>query len=124
MNDFEIDTSHFSPMLTRELIKHTMAKILEEDCMANPNDPYDKVLLFADEDSPEAHEHLPESGSGFYLVRDEYSNPFCYRAYVWRGSYIWCEDSWEYVDSLQGYQRLDDVVDLWYMHGGFTDEEG
>lgn len=115
MNDFEIDTSHFSPIFTREIFKEIITKVLEKDCISNPDNPYEKVLLFADEDSIEVYDDLPEDGSGFYLIRDEHSNPFCYRAYIWSG------DSWEYVDSLQGYQRLDDVVDLWYMSGEFDD---
>lgn len=112
MNDYEIN---ISPILTRQLFKELVMKILEEDCISDPDNPYDKLLLFADGDSMEIRNSLPEQGNGFYLTDDESSNPPCYRAYIWNG------ESWKYVDSLQGYEKLDKVVDIWWVNGGFNE---
>ena len=111
MNDYELN---YSPMFTGELFKETMSKILEKDCISDPSDPCKKMLLFAEEDST-SYDELPEHGDGLYLLRDEDSSPYCYRAYVWDG------DSWQYVDWLQGYQPLDKIVDILYSYEDFNE---
>jgi len=113
MDDYQIN---FSPAFTRELFIKTMSKVLEADCVPDPNNPDKKVLLFAEEDSI-SYDELPEYGNGIYLMRDEESNPHCYRAYVWD------VDSWQYVDWLQGYQPIDKVVDILYSYEDFNNDK-
>jgi hypothetical protein len=112
MDNYEVN---YSPVFTRELFKETMSKILEDDCVSDPQNSNKKMLLFAEEDSSEMYDKLPEHGDGLYLIRDEDSNPYYYRAYVWDG------DSWQYADWLQGYQPLDKVVDILYSNGDFNE---